>query len=400
MTTEETELTFVRCSNCRSLIPAIATRCRMCGAQFEKKADAGETPGSQDSQSQNRQSRVRQRTISASADEVEQLKRDAFVPQQQEQTPPPASSFRLGGGAPPREAPQPPPMESIRNYAAPEIAEESFEEEAAVAEEDYDESLATHHSPSKESFRFVDRVSQQDDDWNDEGDVAGEENGLGDEEEEDMADDIMSDDGSHPAHAARGEGRKKRRRRRRKRSQNPIGGESLDSHSEHARPELHAPVEEPHYERSEPERMAAPMATQSREREQRRNEPAPSSAEPQAVRGEGKLVGWLVSFGDSAQGVSTEIRAGRFFLGRQRLRGNDFIIPHQSISTPHCMIVAGGTDSLVIQDLMSEGGTQLRRAGESSFSPITNAINVQHGDWVRFGQYEAMVCLLPKGRAS
>ena len=35
MATDSTELTFVRCPSCRSLVPAVSTRCRMCGAGLE-----------------------------------------------------------------------------------------------------------------------------------------------------------------------------------------------------------------------------------------------------------------------------------------------------------------------------------------------------------------------------
>ena len=36
---DSTELTFVRCESCRSLVPAVSTRCRMCGAPLEKEQD-------------------------------------------------------------------------------------------------------------------------------------------------------------------------------------------------------------------------------------------------------------------------------------------------------------------------------------------------------------------------
>ena len=67
MTTEETELTFIRCPSCRSLVPAVATRCRMCGHNFE--AQSGE-PASPMPDPSKAKSRVRQRTISATLDEV------------------------------------------------------------------------------------------------------------------------------------------------------------------------------------------------------------------------------------------------------------------------------------------------------------------------------------------
>ena len=42
MSADSTELTFVRCPSCRSLVPAVSTRCRMCGATID--AQGKETP--------------------------------------------------------------------------------------------------------------------------------------------------------------------------------------------------------------------------------------------------------------------------------------------------------------------------------------------------------------------
>ena len=43
MANEDTELSFVRCPTCRSLIPAIAKRCRMCGHAFgDEEASSNE----------------------------------------------------------------------------------------------------------------------------------------------------------------------------------------------------------------------------------------------------------------------------------------------------------------------------------------------------------------------
>lgn len=36
MSTDSTELTFIRCPSCRSLVPALSTRCRMCGTTLEQ----------------------------------------------------------------------------------------------------------------------------------------------------------------------------------------------------------------------------------------------------------------------------------------------------------------------------------------------------------------------------
>ena len=41
MAIDSTELTFVRCPSCRSLVPAVSTRCRMCGASLDVAAGQG-----------------------------------------------------------------------------------------------------------------------------------------------------------------------------------------------------------------------------------------------------------------------------------------------------------------------------------------------------------------------
>jgi pSer/pThr/pTyr-binding forkhead associated (FHA) protein len=66
MSTDSTELTFVRCPSCRSLVPGISTRCRMCGATLEAAPPSDETD-----QEPKKSGRVRQRTMSDSNGEVE-----------------------------------------------------------------------------------------------------------------------------------------------------------------------------------------------------------------------------------------------------------------------------------------------------------------------------------------
>lgn len=39
MPTDSSDLTFVRCPSCRSLVPAVSTRCRMCGASLESTSE-------------------------------------------------------------------------------------------------------------------------------------------------------------------------------------------------------------------------------------------------------------------------------------------------------------------------------------------------------------------------
>jgi hypothetical protein len=67
MTTDSTELTFVRCPSCRSLVPAVSTRCRMCGTGLQGSG-AGETAEDR------RSARVRQRTMTVSGDDAQMVR--------------------------------------------------------------------------------------------------------------------------------------------------------------------------------------------------------------------------------------------------------------------------------------------------------------------------------------
>ncbi len=118
----------------------------------------------------------------------------------------------------------------------------------------------------------------------------------------------------------------------------------------------------------------------------------------QPAVGEGSLVGWLVNFAGDRRGTAIELRSGRFFVGRQRLRESDLILNDESISTPHCLINASSGEGLAVQDLMSERGTAIRKSGSPNFVNCGDPVRLQHGDWLRFGNFEVMVCLIPPQR--
>lgn len=65
MSTDSSELTFVRCPSCRSLVPAVSTRCRMCGATLDASQKSGD-----DGDKEKKSGRVRQRTMSAPSSEL------------------------------------------------------------------------------------------------------------------------------------------------------------------------------------------------------------------------------------------------------------------------------------------------------------------------------------------
>lgn len=66
MASSGSELTFLRCSSCRSLIPSSSTRCRMCGYKLEEAGDEASDASPESKKSQ----RVRLRTMALTASEV------------------------------------------------------------------------------------------------------------------------------------------------------------------------------------------------------------------------------------------------------------------------------------------------------------------------------------------
>jgi len=101
-----------------------------------------------------------------------------------------------------------------------------------------------------------------------------------------------------------------------------------------------------------------------------------------------------VSYSNDTNGFSIELRTGKFFVAKQKLRENDLIIPDSAISTPHCLLkISRG--SLQIQDLMSEQGTYVMKKSSSSFVSSEEVEAVEHGDKLKFGAFELLVCLVP-----
>ncbi len=114
------------------------------------------------------------------------------------------------------------------------------------------------------------------------------------------------------------------------------------------------------------------------------------------VFGSGRLVGWLVSYADT-RGASLELREGKFFVTAKSIKENDLVLDDRSVSTPHALIGCGLDGALTVQDLMSERGVFVRRRGSNQYRQEEEAIPVEHGDWLRFGDLEFLVVLIPAG---
>lgn len=454
MTSEETELTFVRCPSCRSLVPAVATRCRMCGYSFEASAEADD---SGDASAQAR-SRVRQRTISASREQLDELASGGEGPTDTPANDPVSmfqsaitgnsplvsdSSLRSDGPSPfesrslfpPAEVEEANPLMSADPFASSSPMDDDMPEVSSPPKNDSTSSVlesfsaairpgvgkgpeveprsSGNASSAPDAFEFresrpasvlsvpVDATSQVNDQELD-------------SDEFDSSDDldIVSDvdDDENREFGAEGEqtpGKRKRRRRRRRRG----GSERIElREGEYESASVEAiPVEaEPAPKVSvevRPVIEAAPKVEASVEEVQQPKEKVvmngmPQRHEPKAqaplrVGEDGVLVGWFVSFSGNPKGDAQELRSGKFFIGRQRLREHDMVVDRDGISTPHCLIAAGSDGSLRVQDLMSESGTFIKRADSDRFERISEGEEIEHGDKLRVGSYEVTICLLP-----
>jgi len=173
--------------------------------------------------------------------------------------------------------------------------------------------------------------------------------------------------------------RKKRKRKRKKKTnENTLRDSSHDNESSHSE-NRDSRAEERNYE------------YEKREDSKRKTNSKSNNVSRDSSTG--ILVGWLVSYSNNSNGFSIELRTGKFFVAKQKLREDDLIIPDSAISTPHCLIkVSKG--SLQVQDLMSENGTTVKKKGTNSYVPSDEVSAVEHGDKLKFGAYELSVCLV------
>jgi len=203
------------------------------------------------------------------------------------------------------------------------------------------------------------------------------------------------------------EPKKKRKRRRRKRKKPGLEADS-QNHETEAREETPQTERdmndrrdldssdrerEQDYHREEegvelPERET-PTSRRSRRPEGRREE------EREEVESDADLVGWLISFNNPA-GEGIELRSGRFFVTSDKVKPDDLVLDHSSISVPHCIFKADKGSGFMVQDLMSENGTWIKKAGESDYSELVEATPVDHGDYLKLGDFETLVCLVPR----
>ena len=171
--------------------------------------------------------------------------------------------------------------------------------------------------------------------------------------------------------------------------QRPKRDERDERRQDHNRPAQQQPPEQRHEQRHEQGRRAGDPqqhATVS-ERTQASTGPKTGKMRP------GKLFGWLVSY-ESPDGRAIELREGKFFVTASSIKGTDLILEDPSISTPHALmsISEGG---FLVQDLMSDHGVFVRHDERAEYQQEESLVRVSHGDWLRFGEVEFLVIIVP-----
>lgn len=375
MSSDSTKLTFVRCPSCRSLVPAVSTRCRMCGATLDRSEESEEL------QHEHKPTgRVRQRTMSQPDNEVQDAA--GQLRDQETEAEPEESSYEQSSPVPLYEEVEDPQFadsEYERDPLADFITEPEAESELDEQQEPIGEQLkgsgeSTSHkkhaeviiesgsrrsgglSFGKPAEKTV-RPPKEESVVQESRKALNEMQKLGKRRPQPERSIVDSQEVSQDELA-------------------PITDKSQPSLDNQEKQELstlerHRPVEE-----AQPQKAAKAVLQKSGE------EPVP-----------GRLYGWLVSYADPA-GSAIELREGKFFLTRNSLKDSDLVIADGSISTPHAMFTVGVKTGLVVQDLMSDRGVFVRRVGFDTYKREDSAVVVENGDWLRFGDVEFVVTLV------
>lgn len=422
MSTDSTELTFIRCPSCRSLVPAVSPRCRMCGAVLD--GNKSEASGGADSNTASKKatSRVRQQTVAVSDNDIKAAK-EAF--KQPENKDPYGFETQLN------EIIEDDPFESAstREFSSDSLTEEP---ELKTKAEEFDDFSSTEEE-------LHDDHSQEEQDQNtDFGDPLGafieevpveeslsetkptDRNGNGyhseSAHEEAAQEESALDELPEPTPVAQTkrvssiplqQGEQRARvvieSGHRKGSAAKTG---LSFSKNRTATVVKTALTAEEVKVSEPTKSFSVAAPQSEIAEEpvshqvspavaQRSAPEISSnaVKSSEAASKGRLYGWLVSYSDP-RGIANELRDGKFFVSRSSLKGTDLILDDESISTPHALVGVNVNDGLMIQDLMSDRGVFVRRRTADTYQRVLESTKIEHGDWIRFGDVEFLVAII------
>ncbi len=395
MASNEIELTFIRCPSCKSLMPSTANKCGMCGLNMTDE----------DFSSTEKKPRIRQRTTS-------DLSRGIESDEAQEE---------VSKAEPERQL-----SSQYKDLFEPESNEESKIEETKNKKPDF---FPKVEFPEDQRYESEQSSEENDDDE----DVAGDDD-----------EDFNSDNQNDGLNASRDDAAPKRKRRRRKKKRVPQADsdnlepeknevknsaseervssnwgsrEEREDFKESEKKSENPPQKEDRVREASSSHIDVPeREVRNRESAIEKETSASSSNRDQDLKADvieeakaspvknenigrkmnesNKLLGWFVNYSTDSNGKYFEIRTGKKFIGRQELREHDLIIPDSAISTPHCLLNAEG-GKLGLQDLMSDQGTFVKAVGENEFRKIDSTVTLKHGDILKLGTYELIVCLIP-----
>ena len=410
---DSTELTFVRCPSCRSLVPAVSTRCRMCGASL----DVDNPTKEEEAPVRKSSGRVRQRTMSDGDDEMARAKDIAKEAISQdfndfEEENESDNDFNDPLSAYIEEMDVDDVEEEAPSATPPADDEEEDEVVASQAvAEDIDESLlAADVDDDEETGEEDDFVPflDQDDDEEDANDsiVKEEEDEASDEDDDydDVEDDVevekepvlLTESVSEVASQEEDD--------------DDVWDEEdeedsfLEEKVEPEKEQIEEEVEEAEVPVKEEEKeepvVAAVKEEKKMENKEQRNKPQNNNkknnkgVQVKAAPKNGRLFGWFVSY-DTPGGRGIELREGKFFITRSSLKDTDFVLDNASISTPHALVNITAEEGMRLQDLMSDRGVFVRRRGDDTYQREEEIVVLENGDWVRFGDIEFLVTLIP-----
>ena len=400
MSTDNTELTFVRCPACGSLVPAVSTRCKMCGASLDFD---NEIEGSSAASSSS--GRVRQKTSSIlNGNSPEELLADdsnqgeevdlregetqEFDPNMinQEDAFDPLSAYieevEVDGESNETTSPAESKDSDLADFFSDADADDDFsflDEVEEVEAEEVAEEFSLSGS-GEDEVSAVDQEIDSDSDFDVEADESEEEVEedlfAGDEGDED-SDFIDNEDeeGEHEmaespsdvdaieeelfAVTVESGARKK-------------GSDSkLSFSSNQDQPKSKAKKADKKKAKKEIKKEAKKETKKEAKKETKKeNSIKPASKKVRARKKTGmdsitnkevlggRLVGWLVSYDDES-GDSIELREGKCFVTSEGKRNQDIVINDDSISAPHALLRVSPSEGVLVQDLMSDHGCLL-----------------------------------------
>lgn len=417
MASETSELTFVRCPSCRSLVPASASRCRICNSILEGGAKAGEGDAARGG------GRVRQRTISANAEDLMASQGTAAdAPSAPPVVAAPASAAAT------QEMEVDPLSAFLEEIETEEAAQQPAVQAAAVAEDHMDDLDALFGevdyagvaepappppqpvpAPAAPAEQAYDTASDDLDDFMStleselDGDLVSAPFSppplrepapveppppppAPEKPKVEARPPQQPKQQQQPSRQAQQENRPREQRSAQGGGERRDGGRGEQPRGER-RAEENRKGNQNHGNRN-----------QERQHERQQERPQAQSVGPKTGRMRpGRLFGWLVSF-ESPDGRAIELREGKFFVTGTSIRGTDLVVEDPSISTPHALMSVSADNGLMIQDLMSDRGVFVRSGDRGQYQREDGPIEVRHGDWVRFGDVEFLVTVVPSGK--